>query len=190
MKIYCIYIVLDPDEYEKLRQSMLLIRRHVRYLDNGRVSSFYAWTTNKKTANEFLELHKKDYFIILKKEIEDEEEWNNFDIEYSHLKLKRMNYVYNVKNETIKILSTFEEYTAVTGNFSEFQYDILDKFISVDPSLFKEKYYQALKTAMYVYEYNIRKLDFCDRVGNVEPRPKIINNELGLYTILFGDILE
>lgn len=196
MRIYSIYITLPEELYRKLKKRMILIQRSVFHKENGKMSSLYAWTTDKSYAKEFISTHKKDYFYISKKDI-DEDHWDDFDIEYSSLKLKPFEYIYNVKKEVVKIISTFEEYTAVCANFSEFKYELISDTLLVEPSIFKEKYYNALNSIFYVFEYRSRFIlpfdnsdSFENRFDGVEVLPRYIHNELGLYAILFSDILE
>lgn len=149
--------------------------------------SLYAYTDNKKMAKRFKEERNMDKFFEKtlypsKKEIHD------FAVEYKQMMLQRKKLRFY--NKTIgsfftgELIMTIDESLFIDHKVSSLILVELSEHAWINPYIFNEETFNALKTIEYVSFYeNIV-------YGNSNEDPKVIGDEVAIFVHYYGKTLK
>ena len=153
-------------------------------------SSLYGYTDNKEYSKLFKEQRDMNKFIVIKKEI-SKEEVNFLAREYPKEYLIKK----TLKTKSSGMGSKIVDYDLVMTRYEElmiqtisYKVTTVDIFVStwMDPKIFDDKYYSALKTIGYNYHFNI--LNNCDKEErkNNKFQPDLLSTFIRHYGFLLA----
>lgn len=164
-KVYLINALIPRDVYDK--KIKYILPRGSDFRSKGEyMYGIYAWCSNKKIKDEFLKSRRNDIYNVVEIEFDDKEEFKKFKVEQKESYLDYRKFETEIRDESIEVLTTFNEFIQVTEygeeNLNEFSYSNIDL---VDYLIFTDDIINSLDTIGYTSEFDKNCLDF-DRFDN------------------------
>ena len=188
MKVYAIGCFV---QYNSEPEIICILENLFQEMDHGYVAPIYAWSRKKSLAEKFIETHRKEYLSMRVLHFDTEEEFNNFEKFNRVLKIDYIEYSASILH-SVNVLSTEWERRAVRGTMFDSSENYVYDTLTVDYTIFKQKYIDALDFISYTTLYDIfigGDDQFIDSDHDIECRQEVASHNSSYNVTVFGNKL-
>lgn len=187
-----VYIVGCYIPYNSENEIISILENLFHEGSHGYIAPIYAWSKKKSTAKLFLETHDSKLLSIRVKEFDSQEEFDDFEKYNRTLEIRYIEYSASVLY-SVKILSTDWERRMVRNTMMESSESYVYDTLTVDYTIFKQKYVNALDFISYTTLYDIYvggDEKFVESEHEIGERQDTASHNSSYNLTVFGNSLE